>query len=155
MSPIEKVRESVLPVVEGEGLMLYDLAYRTENGQKALQVMICRPDYSMDLDTCERMSEKISAALDQAGLLRDAYVLDVCSPGAERELKTDQEIRGAIGKYVHIELKNPREGIDRLEGILKEAAAEEVLLEYKVKTRTKEFRVRRDNLKKIRLAIQF
>ena len=46
------------------------------------------------------------------------YFLEVCSPGAERELRSDEEIQHAVGEYVYVKLKNPKNGLDEVKGDL-------------------------------------
>lgn len=154
MAELSKIREVIEPMIQNEDLILYDLRFTATDGMRTLQVMICDKEYGMDMDTCEKVSDLISAALDASDLLADSYLLDVCSPGAERELRDEKEIENAVGKYVHIELKNPKEGMDTLEGYLKENTPDSVTLEYRVKTRKKEFTAAKDNLRKIRLAVE-
>lgn len=151
---LEKLKKILEPEIVKEGLILYKLAFTSESGQKTLQVMVCHEDYSLDLDTCEKISDKLSQILDKEDLLPDSYYLDVCSPGAERELLNDQMILAAIDQYVHLELKDPKAGIDTIEGYLRKFADNELTIEYKDKTRTKQLTVEQNNLRLIRLAVK-
>ncbi len=151
---LEKLKKVLEPEIVKEGLILYKLAFTSETGQKTLQVMVCHEDYSLDLDTCEKISDKLSQILDKEDLLPDSYYLDVCSPGAERELLNDQMILAAIDQYVHLELKDPKAGIDTIEGYLRKFADNELTIEYKDKTRTKQLTVEQNNLRLIRLAVK-
>ena len=63
-----------------------------------------RKDGSMDIDTCAAMSEKISEKLDEVDMIASEYFLEVCSPGAERELKDETQIRDALDEYVYVKL---------------------------------------------------
>ena len=154
MAELSKIREVVEPIIQRENLVLYDLGFTSTDGMKTLQIMICDKDYGMDMDTCEKVSDLVSAALDASDLLSDSYMLDVCSPGAERELRNEEEIQRAVGKFIHIDLKDPKEGIDSLDGYLLENTETAVKLEYRVKTRKKEFTADKANLRKIRLAVE-
>ena len=40
--------------------------------------------------------------LDEKDWYQNEYMLEVCSPGAEKELKNDEQIQNAIGNYVHV-----------------------------------------------------
>ena len=51
-------------------------------------------DGSMDLDTCAEVSEKLSALLDAEEGFKEPYTLEVCSPGAEREIRDLKELEG-------------------------------------------------------------
>ena len=83
-SIVEKVRIPIQKIVEENGLILYDLEYLKEEGTFFLRVSIERPDKTMDFDTCSVISEKISDLLDEIDPISHEYILEVCSPGAER-----------------------------------------------------------------------
>ena len=63
--------------------------------------------------------------------------MEVCSPGAERELKNEEQMQNAIGSYVYVKLKNPKQGLDHVFGDLKEVQEESVTIQYKDKTKLK------------------
>lgn len=119
-----------------------------------LEIMIMKSDGSMDMLTCEQVSRKISALLDELDFSNQAYNLDVCSFGAERVLDSLDEIKREIGNYIHIELKNPKEGLDIFEGTLKDVDKEQITVEYLIKGRSKTAIVDYDNVRNIRLAVK-
>ncbi|MBP3853483.1 MAG: ribosome maturation factor RimP, partial [Erysipelotrichaceae bacterium] len=82
------------------------------------------------------------------------YNLEVCSPGAERPLKTEKQITGAIGSYVYAKLKDPKQGIADVTGDLKENREESIVIEYKEKTRKKSIEIDKSNLKELRTAVK-
>ena len=87
MDQIQKIKELVAPILEKEEIQLYEVLWHNEGNMRILQIAIMRNDGSMDIDTCADMSEKISECLDEADLISAEYFLEVCSPGAERELR--------------------------------------------------------------------
>ena len=103
------------------------------------------------------MSEKFSELLDaqDPDPIPQAYFLEVSSPGAERPLKTEKDLKEAIGQYVHLSFYQQVEGEKFLEGFLTEVTDESVTLEVKIKTRKKSVTIVRENIAKARLAIQF
>lgn len=62
---------------------------------------------------------KISEKLDEVDMIASEYFLEVCSPGAERELKDETQIRDALDEYVYVKLKNPKAGMDAVKGYLR------------------------------------
>jgi len=64
-----------------------------------------KPDGTMDLDTCADISEKLSEILDANDPISEEYTLEVCSPGAEREIKDLSEL--TAGQYIFVRLKEP------------------------------------------------
>ena len=119
-----------------------------------LEIMIRKADDTMDVDTCADVSREISDILDECDYGDSAYNLDVCSFGAEPELETAEEVDNSVGKYIHIELKNPEKGFDSLEGNLKEANPDILVIEYFDKGKKKTATVRRENIRLIRLAVK-
>jgi len=111
----------------------------------------------IDLDDCAFMSEKFSEILDaqDPDPIPQAYFLEVSSPGAERPLRNEEELKAAIGSYVHLSFYQNVEGEKFLEGTLLSVDEETVTLKVQIKTRTKEITIDRKNIAKARLAIKF
>lgn len=154
MDQIQKIKELVTPILETAEIQLYEVAWHSEGKNRILQISMMRKDGSMDIDTCAEMSEKISECLDTADLISSEYFLEVCSPGAERELKDKVQIQGALGEYVYAKLKNPKAGMDEVKGYLKAVEEETVLIEYMDKAVKKKVSLDMDNLALIRLSVK-
>ena len=118
MDQLTKIKELISPLLEKEGIVLYDVLWQQEGKSRILQIAIMRNDGSMDIDTCAEMSEKISELLDEKDMIASEYFLEVCSPGAERELRNKEQILDAVGKFVYVKLRNPKAGLDEVKGTL-------------------------------------
>ena len=118
-----------------------------------LEICIMHADGSMDMDCCGEVSRDISEVLDEIDYGEGAYNLDVCSFGAERELDRE-EIPGAVGEHVFVQLKNPAAGLDAVEGDLVMCSEESIAIEYSVKGRKKTAQFALDNIRMIRLAVR-
>ena len=88
--------------------------------------------------------------LDEKDWYAKEYMLEVCSPGAERELRTDEEIQRAVGKYVFVKMKDPKQGLDQVIGDLIEATENDVTISYRDKTRTKKITIEKSNIQLIK-----
>lgn len=154
MNQIEKIKELITPVMDEEQIVLYDVNWHQEGNTKILQIAIMYPDGSMDIDTCCTMSEKISAVLDEEDLISHEYFLEVCSPGAERELRSLKEIADAVGEYVYVKLKNPKAGMDEVKGYLTKYENETVFIDYMAKAVKKKTEIQCDNIALIRLSVK-
>jgi ribosome maturation factor RimP len=114
----QDVEELVRPVVEADGLELWDLKYRTESGRRLLRVTVFRPG-GVDLETISRTSERLSRRLDLEGFSDDrAYDLEVTSPGLERPLREPRHFERSVGEDVRVKTVAPVEGRSVLEGAL-------------------------------------
>lgn len=154
MNQIEQIRQLVKPVIEAENIVLYDVCWHQEGNTKILQIAIMNPDGSMDIDTCCTMSEKISAVLDEKDLITHEYFLEVCSPGAERELRTPEEIQDAVGEYVYVKLRNPKAGMDEVKGYLTKYEENTVYIDYMAKAVKKKTAIEGENIALIRLSVK-
>ncbi len=155
MSQIEHIKTKVKTVVDTqEGIQLYDVKWVQDGSMKVLQVSIVRADGSMDIDTCASVSSMISAMLDENDLITFEYYLEVCSPGAERELRSFEEIEKAINEYVYIKFANPKDGMDELLGYLREVKDTYVIVEYMDKAVKRKKEVALDNVQLIRLSVK-
>ncbi len=84
------------------GLEVVDVVLHTNKNPVVLRVDIRNPDQNTGLEDCERMSRALEATLDAADLIPQAYVLEVSSPGAERQLQGDREFVAFRGFMVTV-----------------------------------------------------
>jgi ribosome maturation factor RimP len=124
----QDVEELVRPVVEADGLELWDLVYRREAGRRLLRVTVFRPG-GVDLETISRTSERLSRRLDLEGFSDDrAYDLEVSSPGLERTLRERRHFERSVGEQVKVKTVAPVEGRTVLEGALVSADADGIVV---------------------------
>ena len=124
----QDVEGLVRPVVEADGLELWDLSYRKESGRRLLRVTVFRPG-GVDLDTISRTSERLSRRLDLEGFSDDrAYDLEVTSPGLERPLREPRHFERSVGEQVKVTTVASVEGRTVLEGALVSADADGIVM---------------------------
>lgn len=111
----------------------------------------------IDLEDCAFISEQLSERLDAItpDPIPQAYFLEVSSPGAERPLKTQNDIDHAIGKYIHASFYQAIDGMKFIEGTLAKCDNEVLTLSVKDKTRRRTVEIPRKAIAKLRLAIEF
>ena len=81
-----------------------------------------RPDGSMTIEDCERASEALSPVLDAENVMRDAYRLEMSSPGIDRPLVRRSDFERAIGHEAKVEMATPIDGRKRFRGRLEAVA---------------------------------
>ena len=79
------MEEIARPIADDLGLRIWDVRYLKEGSQWYLRVFIDK-DGGVDINDCERMSRALDEPLDQADPIDGEYILEVSSPGIEREL---------------------------------------------------------------------
>ncbi len=107
---IEKLEEIAKPVIEGEGLILYDTEYKRERTGWTVRFYIFRKDGYVSIDDCVKISRQLNVLLDVEDLIPHSYNLEVSSPGLDRFLKRLEHFELAKGEEVKIKLKEPLEG---------------------------------------------
>lgn len=153
---VEIVTNIANPIAEEEGYRVIDIEYVKEGKNWFLRIYIDKPG-GVDLNDCAAFNELISEQLDsiEPDPIPYAYYLEVSSPGAERPLKTEEDLELAVGRYIHVSLFEPVEKANVYEGTLKELTDKKAIMEVKEKNNTREVEILRSNLSKARLAIEF
>lgn len=151
---IDSVSELIQPILLERDLELVDIEYVKEGPDWFLRVYLDK-DGGIDLIECSLVSERLSKLLDEHDLIKEAYYLEVSSPGAERPLKTKEDISQHVGHNVYVSLYAPVDGEKEYEGILKSFSNDEVVIEYKIKTRVKQVSIPYKKVAKARLAVTF
>lgn len=150
-----KTAKSLLePILQERNLELVDIEYTKEGQNWFLRVYIDK-EGGVDITECGEVSEELSEKLDDADPIKEAYFLEVSSPGVERPLKTESDLKASVGKQVFIKLYEPIEGQKEYEGLLKSFHEQVLTLEYKVKTRKKTLEIPYNKIAKARLAVTF
>jgi ribosome maturation factor RimP len=139
---IAVIEETILPVLRGHGLELVDIEWRGRGPRGVLRVFVDKPG-GVGVDDCARCSREVGDVLDVAGVIPQAYDLEVSSPGLDRQLRSERELQWGVGKQVRCWLAGGRE----LRGRLADAATDHVVLE----TGEGPQRVARADVTKIRL----
>lgn len=98
-----KAEHLLQPIVETNGVEIYDVEYVKEGNDWYLRVYIDKQD-GVNIVDCENVSRALSEILDKDDYISDAYILEVSSPGLGRTLKKDKHIQKSIGKEVEIKL---------------------------------------------------
>ena len=94
------------PIAENLGLTLWDVRFVKEGALWYLRFWIDKPG-GISLDDCEAMSRTLDAPLDEANFIAQAYHLEVCSPGIERELTRDEHFAQYIGSALRVKMTHP------------------------------------------------
>ena len=127
------VSQMILPYLTQNGFELVDVEYIQEDNHWFLRVFVDKED-GIDIDDCSSISEYVSAKLDEQDPIPTAYFLEVCSPGAERLLRTPADFTKSIGQYVCVTTTDDLlDGRGEIEGKLLAYSEDQITIEHQNK----------------------
>lgn len=129
----ESVELAVKEIIEDLGYELYDVLFLKEGKSRILRIVIDQ-DKGISLDDCEKVNNAIKDVIDENDFIKEEFFLEVSSPGIERLLRKEWQIRKFIGEEVEVKLfKKDLNGNKSYVGILNDIT-ENTLLIYTDKT---------------------
>src|SRR4029450_6912550 len=106
-------------------MSLVDSEWQREGRRWVLRLFVDKPG-GVGIADCQAFSREAGDVLDVSGLIEPSYDLEVSSPGLDRVLKKDRELRWAVGRDVDCWGSEPVDG--RLEVSGRRARALTVVL---------------------------
>jgi ribosome maturation factor RimP len=114
-----RVAAIVEPVINGAGFVLCRVQLSGMNGL-TLQIMVERPDGTMNVADCEHVSRMISPLLDVEDPVERQYYLEVSTPGIDRPLVRISDFGKWEGHIVKLETSILVENRKRFRGVISE-----------------------------------
>ena len=126
--------EKVVPIIQNMGYDVIEVEYAKKSDGMNLTFYIDKDD-GVQIDDCERVSKEIDGILEELNPTDDSpYILSVSSPGIDRPLKNDRDLKRNINKEISITLFSKINGEKKYEGILKDFNENEIVIEIDGKT---------------------
>ena len=104
---MSKIEESVETLVkdriENIGYELYDVLYLKEGSNRIVRIVIDNNE-GISLDDCEKVNDEVKDIIDEADLVKEQYFLEISSPGIERLLRKDWQLKKFKGELVEVKL---------------------------------------------------
>jgi ribosome maturation factor RimP len=151
---VDKIRSCVNGPVEGAGYELVEIEWKHEAGGWVCRLFVDKPDGGVSLDDCDRVSRAVSAVLDGADVIPQAYSLEVSSPGLDRPLRTVEHFRRFRGEKAKVRLVSGVDGRRNFSGTIV-AVAEEPPPRVVMEVDGKEYTVPLDDLDRANLVYEF
>ena len=124
---MSRLRGLIEPVVQREGLELFDLELKRGPKRLLLRITLDKPGDApfrgnapkksdevppeglgqIGIEDCTRISKLLGPLLDVEDVLPTAYLLEVGSPGVNRPLKTPAHFKRAVGLEVRVKTRVP------------------------------------------------
>lgn len=131
-----RVYDLISPIAEDMGYNIVRI--RVMSGKRPkIQIMSERQsDGQMNVDDCAKLSQAVATTLDVDDPIRDAYVLEVSSPGLDRPLTSLKDFDTYEGFSAKLELDRFVEGRKRFRGVLAGIDGESIDIDLDGETET-------------------
>lgn len=114
---VEKIEEIVKPYAENLSLSIWDITFKKEGTDWYLRIFIDK-DGGVSIDDCVDLTHAITKPIDEADPISQSYMLEVCSPGVERELKKNWHFEKYVGSKVMVRTIRPIDNVRDFNGVL-------------------------------------
>jgi len=86
--------------LSANGYELVDLIFRLEGRDQVLRLLTDRLEGGITMDECASLNQRIGQLLDEKGVINSRYILEVASPGLDRNLVTKKDFLRCLNKQV-------------------------------------------------------
>lgn len=126
----ERIREMAARVAEENGLEFIHSETAGSNKNLAIRVFIDK-EGGVTHEDCVTVSRNLDAILDAEDFIPSAYILEVSSPGLERELYSRKDFEKFVGNLAKIKTNAPINGQRNFRGRIQAVAGDEIVFEDK------------------------
>jgi ribosome maturation factor RimP len=127
--PIAKTVEEFLnPIVEGLGYEIVEVEYAKKPNGMNLTIFIDSVN-GIKIEDCEKVHSAIDEPLDELDPTNGAsYTLNVSSPGLDRPLSSDKDLKRNLNQMVEISLYSKMDGKKQYVGTLASFNEDEIII---------------------------
>ncbi|MDD5773137.1 MAG: ribosome maturation factor RimP [bacterium] len=147
---LEKIKEIIRPVIEGDNLEFVGIEFKVECGRKILRIFIDKEN-GVNVEDCAKISGRIDSLLDSCAFVSGSYCLEVSSPGLDRPLFGEPDFKKFEGSLVKIKISHAIDGQKNFIGYLRGCKDQNIILEEKCSG--KNFEINLSNISKAKLEI--
>lgn len=152
-----KIKEQAIPIVESHQKVLVDVVLRKEFSTNIISIIIDDPvSFTIDIDEVAQINLEILDVVND--YIPDNYYLEVTTLGIERALVTENDFKRAIGQYIYLttyQKQTEAFNLKEMNGYLLNYNEKEIEVEIELNKRKKIVTIAKDQIAKIRLAIDF
>lgn len=124
----DKVRQVAESVVKDKGLELVHVETVGTQRKPTVRIFIDKPG-GVTIEDCSNVSREVGAVLDAEDLIPSAYLLEVSSPGIERQLYSLQDFVKFSGQMAKVKTQTDVNGQKNFRGRILTVEGEEIVFE--------------------------
>ena len=111
----QKLHDLLHPEITAMGFELLGIELSNSGSASFLRIYIDKSE-GINIDDCVLVSQQLTGLLDVNNPIKGKYNLEVSSPGLDRPLFTDEQLKKHIGQIVMIKLHEKYKGKRRIIG---------------------------------------
>ena len=136
---VENVEEKIYSKVNELGFEIEYVEFVKEGDNNILRIVLDKPNGTISIDDCELVSRAVEDDIDK--LVKTEYVLEVSSPGLERQLKNIKLYKKYTGENINVKLFKKNEIGKEFECILESVNEEDESINVKLENKTFEIKL--------------
>lgn len=125
----EELESIIRGYLDVRGLELVELICRRQGRDLAFKLLVDKPKGGITLEECTSLNREIVRTIEERGILKENYFLEISSPGLDRPLKTKNDFLRCLDRKAHIFLIEAKEGKVELEGIVSRVEDEKLCID--------------------------
>jgi len=129
-SVTERIRDITAQAAEENGVELVHAQVAGTNSKLVITVFIDKPD-GVTHEDCSKVSRKLDAILDEEDFIPSTYLLEVSSPGLERELYSQKDFEKFVGSLAKVKIVVPINGQKNFRGRINAIEDDEIVFDDK------------------------
>ena len=130
----QMIEELMAPFMQELNIELVELNIKRRNKTVVVDIIADRSHGGITIDECVALNKRLAEKVELENLIPDDYVIEVCSPGLDRPLKSYKDFLKVLGRKVRFHLSEPvEEKIEHI-GIVTQVESDRVVVQTKRKT---------------------
>ena len=142
----KRTEELVMPIIDSGGYEFWDAEYVKEGSDYYLRVYVDK-EGGITIDDCVTISRALEEKLDAEDFIKEAYNLEVSSPGLTRKQKKDRDFERSLGRLVYLKLYKKENEVKEYTGKLEAFDKDSITI-------SPDITFSRDNVSSIRLEFE-
>lgn len=99
-SLVREIKDLITGYFQSQEVELIDLIFRSEGKNLILQILVDRPEGGITLGECALLNKQLGVIFEEKNIIDVDYILEVSSPGLDRNLKNQKDFLRCVNKEV-------------------------------------------------------
>jgi ribosome maturation factor RimP len=125
------LEEKIGKSVSEQGFELVELLCRQNQGSFTITALVDRREGGITLDECVSLNSLIGEFLEKEDLIPGSYILEVSSPGVDREFSKKKDFMRSLNCKIKFFLKEQVDGKIEWDGVLEQVKDNDLIVKAK------------------------